>query len=78
MKKEIEQSLGNIIESVESRTLQEDIAKIEAEVEAVVESDTQTSEEFIDACFPEASPELKAKIAMFSGVYYDLFLSQQE
>jgi len=29
MKKEIEQSLGNIIESVESRTLQEDTAKIE-------------------------------------------------
>lgn len=56
----------------------ETISQIEQEIETVVDSDVQTSEEFIDACFPNATAEEKAKIAMFAGVYFDLFMSEEQ
>jgi len=53
------------------------IDKLEKDV-AHAEIDAQTAEEFLDACFPALSPEVKAKIAIFSEVYYEWFGSDEE
>ncbi len=53
------------------------IEKIENEILAL-DDDLTTSEEFIDAAFPNLDSETKAKIAIFSGAYYELFLDMQD
>lgn len=55
----------------------DEINQIEEELEVLDES-LGTSEEFIDAAFPNLDSKTKVKIAMFSGAYYEAFLENYE
>ncbi|MFT4326366.1 MAG: hypothetical protein ACMXYK_02595 [Candidatus Woesearchaeota archaeon] len=53
------------------------IDRLEKEV-AHAEIDAETSEQFLDLCFPNASPDVKAKISIFAAKYAELFYEEDE
>lgn len=55
----------------------ETIEQLEKDI-AHAEIDSETAEQFLDACFPALPPEMKAKIALFSEKYVDWFLTEDE
>ena len=55
----------------------EAIEKIDKEI-SHAEIDAETPEQMLDLVFPGASPEAKAKIAIFAATYYESFLDESE
>lgn len=55
----------------------EQIETIEKQI-AHAEIDSETAEQFLDACFPGVSAEQKVKIAIFAERFSELFLGEDE
>ena len=53
------------------------ISRLDKEV-AHAEIEAETSEQFLDLCFPQATPEEKAKISIFAAKYAELFYEDSE
>jgi hypothetical protein len=51
--------------------------QIEKEI-AHAEIESENVEQFLDSCFPDASGEMKARIALFSEKFAELFLNDDE